>query len=657
MREHDGVSSVERRRWTAGFPLLGYLTGVVFVVYGTRGPDPPHSLLDVATTVLVTVPAVLLGLLIVVARPASPVGPALIVLTAAPVLVMVVEDWGASATTAAPWWGADVVAVVAPGIWVFNFAGFVLLCLTFPDGRLPGRRWAVMPWSFLAVAALVDVVVVLADSHRFAQGGVTGAVFAAVVVLALGSFLAVLAGAVSSLVLRYRRGDELTRLQLRWVSLGAGSVPVLLAAGWLAQAGGASVEVAFTGFMLALLVVLPATVAIAILRHDLLDLDRLLSSSAAWVLTSVVSAGIFALALLGTTELTRQRGGSRLGIAAAAFLTALCLLPLQRRIHQWLERLFDRDHAVSMKAMRQFVHLVRDGQVEPEAIEGVLRGCLDDPDLRVLLTVPGSAGYVNLAGAEYRPGPQERMIPLNATGSEVAVLILGRSSARRIRLAREIAVEARLPIEVSRLRLQLHTALDDARLSRSRLVEAAAVERQRLERDLHDGAQQRILAVGMRLRSVQARHAPDEPTYRELDGAVTALEATVAELRRLAHGIRPSGLDDGLETAIRSLISDCPIPVEVVVSDVEVSEAVATAAYFVIAEGLANTLKHARASTARVTVTGCRKGLAVEVSDDGRGGASTGFALTALRDRVTALGGTVDVVSRAGAGTVIRAEI
>ncbi len=651
------MRSVERRRWTVGLLLFGYLTGLVLVVHGALGPDPAHSLLDAATTVLVTVPAVLLGLLVVVARPASPVGPALIVLTAAPVLTMAVEDWGASAITAAPWWGADVVAAVAPGIWVFNFAGFVLLCLTFPDGRLPGRRWAAMPWLFLAAAALVDLVVALADPHRFAPAGVPGLVFAAVIALALGSFLAVLAGAVSSLVLRYRRGDDRTRLQLRWVSLGAGSVPVLLAAGWLAEAGGASLYLAYTGFMLALLVVLPATVAIAILRYDLLDLDRLLSRSAAWALTSAVSAGVFALVVLGTAELTQQRGGSRLGIAAAAFVTALCLLPLQRRVQQWMERLFDREGTDSMTAMRQFVHLVRDGQAEPEAIEGVLQGCLDDPHLRVLLTVPGSAGYVDLAGAEYRPGPQELMIPLDATGSQVGVIILGRSSARRIRVAREIAVEARLPIEVSRLRLQLRTALDDARLSRARLVEAAAVERQRMERDLHDGAQQRILAVGMRLRSVQRRHAPDEPTYRELDGAVAALEATVAELRRLAHGIRPSGLDDGLETAIRSLISDCPIPVEVVVSDVEVSEAVATAAYFVIAEGLANTLKHARASTARVTVTGCRKGLAVEVSDDGRGGASTGFALSALRDRVAALGGTVEVVSRAGAGTVIRAEI
>ena len=136
-----------------------------------------------------------------------------------------------------------------------------------------------------------------------------------------------------------------------------------------------------------------------------------------------------------------------------------------------------------------------------------------------------------------------------------------------------------------------------------------------------------------------------------------ALEATVGELRRLAHGIRPSGLDDGLEAAIRALVSASPIPVDICVGDVEMTEVVATTAYFVVAEGLANTLKHAGATSARVSVTRCLDRLAVEVSDDGRGGARAGFGLTALRDRVAALGGHIEVVSPAGLGTTIRAEL
>jgi signal transduction histidine kinase len=266
--------------------------------------------------------------------------------------------------------------------------------------------------------------------------------------------------------------------------------------------------------------------------------------------------------------------------------------------------------------------------------------------------------FVDLAGdlVDTDPAPAN-VIPLTARDSEVGALVLGKSTARRRRRAREVAVEARLPIEVSRLRVELRRALDDAQSSRSRLVEAVADERRRLERDLHDGAQQRILAVGMRLRSVQRTLPAGGPTHAELDAAVNALEATVAELRRLAHGIRPSRLDEGLDAAINDLVRDCPIPVDLAVERAAVSEAAATTAYFVVAECLANALKHAGASRVGVTVARAGEGLTVQVADDGRGGAEAGFGLTALRDRVTALGGRLDIVSPVGAGTTVRAEV
>lgn len=282
---------------------------------------------------------------------------------------------------------------------------------------------------------------------------------------------------------------------------------------------------------------------------------------------------------------------------------------------------------------------------------------LDDPQLRVLLRLPGSAALVDLTGTPHPGAVAVGAIPLVASGSEVGVVQLGRTSARRLRRARLLVVEARLPIEVSRLQVELRHVLQDARASQARLVHAAASERRRLERDLHDGAQQHILAVGMRLRSLQQHHERDGQTYAELDRAVGALEVTVTELRRLAHGIRPSRLDDGLEAAIRSLVVDSLIPVEVRVVGAEASEAVATTAYFVVAEGFANALKHSGATRARVTVAGAADGLAVEVSDDGRGGAGPGFGLTALRDRVTALGGHVEITSPLGAGTTITATI
>ena len=216
-------------------------------------------------------------------------------------------------------------------------------------------------------------------------------------------------------------------------------------------------------------------------------------------------------------------------------------------------------------------------------------------------------------------------------------------------------MQAGLPIEVSRLRLELTAALDDVRASRARLLQATAEERRRLERDLHDGAQQQIVAVGMRLRSLQRRFDPGSTEHRELDIGVEALEATVVELRRLARGIRPSGLDDGLHAALNALVAGSPVPVALSVADVQTSDVVATTVYFVVAEAYANALKHAGADAVIIKVAEDAATLRVEVSDDGVGGATADLA--AVRDRVASVGGTVSVHSPPGLGTRIRVEI
>jgi len=605
-----------------------------------------------ALTLLSALPGFVLGLLVLARRPASPAGPALLALVAAPVLTYGVERWASTAATGDPWWGAEVLARVGVGIWVFNLAGFVVLCLTFPDGPLPGRAWRAVPWAWLA-SALIVVLLVAPSGADQSDSGPTGAAIAPIAVAFL-AFLATLLGAVASLVVRYRRGDDLVRQQLRWLLLGAGSVPVLLAAGWVAEVSGASTLVAYSGFVFAMLILVPVAVTVAILRHDLLDVDRLLGDTVAWVLTSLVSAGVFAAVVLLVSELGRGVVAPSVGVTSAAFVTALMLLPLHRRLHGGAARLLDRDRTVTVEAVRRFVRDVRDGEAEPEEVEGVLRRALDDDGLRLLLTAPGTGQRVDLQGVA-APEAAGTEVPLTVRDAPVAVVVLGHTSRRRLRLARELAAEARLPIEVSRLRLELRGALAEIRDSRARLVEASAHERRQLERDLHDGAQQRVLAVGMRLRSAQARLHPDDPTYADLDAAVAGLEATVAELRRLAHGIRPSGLDDGLGAAVRSLVAGCPLPVEVSVPDVPMSDAVASTAYYVIAEAMANTLKHARAGAVRICVEPRDGRLAVEVVDDGVGGARAAFGLSALQDRVAAHGGRVEVVSPAGAGTSVRA--
>jgi signal transduction histidine kinase len=456
-------------------------------------------------------------------------------------------------------------------------------------------------------------------------------------------------------VVRYRRGDDVIRTQLRWLVLGAGTVPVLLAGGWALQGWGASPSVAYSGFLMAMLVVVPAAVAVAVLRYDLFDVDRLLGSSLAWLLTSLISAAAFACVVYTVGGLVGT--GGRLGVTCAAFVTALLLLPLHRQINQLVGRVVDRERFVVNARIRQFVRQVRDGTAEPETVEDVLREALDDPGLRLLIKLPDSGldEYVDLADDPAVPSPGRTRIPLRTGDTEVGMIVLNRTSARRLRRAKDAALLARLPIEVSRLRLELRAALNDARVSRSRLVRASAEERRQLERDLHDGAQQQIVAAGMRLRSLQRRYPLTAPEYRDLDAVVETLEATIAELRRLAHGIRPSRLDDGLPAALRALVADGPIPVRLSVTDVRISEVLATTVYFVVAEVYANALKHAQAHSVTIEVHATDGVLHIKVSDDGVGGAGTG--LISVRDRVASVGGEISVLSRPEAGTLVEVVI
>lgn len=585
-------------------------------------------------TTAVLLPALLLGWLVAARVPASPIGPALALTATVPALVFTAEDWGATAQSPSPWPAASAVDAVAIGAWPWLFTGFVTLVLLFPDGSLPGRRWRWI-WAAMPVSAAL-VTLVVAREGPFTPAAVV------LIVVAFGSFLGTLLATAFSLVVRYRRGDELTRQRLRWLMTAALAVPILLAASWVATGLGVPGTLAYTWFLVAMLVLVPAAITVAILRHDLFDIDRLLGATVSWLVTSLLSAGVFAAVVLVV-------GGyfpDRVGVTTAAFVTALVLLPLYHWIHRAIGSLVDPDRTVALARIRTFVRRVRDGEAEPEQIEAVLRTALDDPALQVLLRRPGAELHVP-SGA----------IPLRTGDSVVGALVLGTTSARRVRRAREAVVEARLPIEVSRLRLELREALAEVRTSRARLMDEVNAERQRLERDLHDGAQQRLIAIGMRLRSVQYQLSPGGPAYRELDEVVETLEHTVAELRRIAHGMRPSRLDDGLAVALRHLVADSTLPVDLVVPELDIGESAATTVYFTVGEAIANALKHARATRISISIGLTDQVLRAVVRDDGVGGAKEGFGLTSLRDRVASVGGEFSVDSPPGAGTSITVEI
>ena len=221
---------------------------------------------------------------------------------------------------------------------------------------------------------------------------------------------------------------------------------------------------------------------------------------------------------------------------------------------------------------------------------------------------------------------------------------------------------AGLALENVRLDAALQARVEELRASRARIVEASDTARRRIERDLHDGAQQRLVALALDLKLARGKLDTDPAAAAELlDAGIEELAEATSELRELARGIHPALLTDrGLGPALEAVARRAPIPVEVTpVPDMRLPGPVESAAYFVVAEALTNVSKYADATHAEVTVTRANGRVVVEVRDDGVGGAdpSAGSGLSGLADRVAALDGMLDVESPPGGGTVVRAEV
>ncbi|MCA0293412.1 MAG: histidine kinase [Actinobacteria bacterium] len=616
------------------------LTAVATLVTGAAVALSPSQ--DAVLPALTLLGAVVLGWLIVVRRTDSTVGPALAWCGAAVAVSMTAEHVADGAAGAG---AASVVGPVAVGLWPVNLAGLFALLLVFPEGLPPERIWRWVPWLFV-----VSTGVVLAGlwGSRVVDDQVTGQAAWQPAITAIGSLGigAAMVVAVGSVVVRFRRGDERVRDQLKWfISAGAFTV-LLLVGGWAAEMTGTAVSVAYTPFVVAIVLVVPAAVAIAVVRYDLLDIDRLLSEGAAWLVTIVLSAAVFAAAVFTVAQLVHR--WTTVGASLAAFVTALTILPIHTWVHRSIGRVIDRDRNVAVAAVERFAADIRSGHREPEEIESVLREAQRDPELRLLLADSGT--WVGLDGTPESTDTDDGIV-LESGGMAVARLVLTRETARTRRRASALLRAGWVPIEVTRLRLGL-------RQSQARLAGVAAEERLRLERDLHDGVQQRLVATGMRLsllqRRLDAEHGRE--VSHELGTAVDELLDAVEELRRLAHGVRPSRLDDGLGPALASVAATSPVPLELSVANElpNVDDARTHAAFMTVTEAVANALKHARASRIEVAVEADHDRLRVIVRDDGAGGAS---GLVTLRDRVRSVGGELTIDSPAGGGTTVTALV
>jgi signal transduction histidine kinase len=306
------------------------------------------------------------------------------------------------------------------------------------------------------------------------------------------------------------------------------------------------------------------------------------------------------------------------------------------------------------------------GEAEPSGtLRDALSRALRDPTLELAYWLPSEQRYIDLDGRrlELPEADEQRTATIvEREGVRVAALVHDEALGDDPELLRAVSAAAALALENERLQADLRARLEELRASRARIVEAADLERRRIERNLHDATQQRLTSVAIGLGLAASKLASDrEGAAVTLDQAREALTTALAELRDLSQGIHPGILTErGLAPALEDLAYTAPFPVKVAADvDGRLPEQVEAGAYYVAAEALANIAKHAEASSARIEITRSHGRLLMRVRDDGIGGADPqrGSGLRGLADRVQALGGTLAVESPPSGGTDVRAEI
>jgi signal transduction histidine kinase len=410
---------------------------------------------------------------------------------------------------------------------------------------------------------------------------------------------------------------------------------------------GADVEVADAIVVLARAIALGTAIALVLILtlrwRAATPAARRVLAPVLW--TSVAVAALFAFTYaIGPSD--DEEATTVTGIAVAAIPMAFLAGLLRTRLH----RSAVGDLVVELATPRS-----------PAQLRDVLARAVGDPSLELMYWLPETERFVDTDGHPL-PAPSAssgRAVSLiEHDGAPLAALRYDASLLDEPDLIAAVGAAARLALENSRLQAELRAQLVVVRDSRARIVAAGDVERKRIERNLHDGAQQRLLAVRLALRL--ARRADGDAREGELDAIDAELAEALDELRALARGLHPPILtEQGLRPALETLARRAVIPVDVsAVERDRMPAAVETAAYYVASEGLANVVKHAGASYVRIAVARSDGRAVIEVVDDGSGLAdSDGSGLRGLRDRVEALGGGLTIRSAPGSGTTLHAEL
>lgn len=582
---------------------------------------------------------------------------------------------------------AEAAAWVPAWIWVPATSGAMFILLLFPDGRPPSPRWrwvlavgvlgtAVASVGFALEPGPLENFAVIDNPFGLGPEGTMSAV--GEVGLAFYGVAIVLSAL--SLVARFRRSRGEQRQQLKWLAASGLLLSLALASSFVGQfARGTDtneIDLRVAVLVIAGFASLPVATGIAILRHRLFDIDIVISKTLVYAALAVFITVVYVGVVVGVGTLVGARGDPFLSAVAAA-LVALAFQPVRRSAQRFANRLVYGERATPYEVLSE--------------LSGRFAGTysLDDVLPRMARTVAEATGAaeadVFLAfGDELRPAASwpadappapalplredaelpgaDLTVPVRHAGRVLGALAVTKGSGGSLtpteeRLVHDLAGQAGLVLRNVAL-------LEELRASRRRIVQAQDDRARALERNIHDGAQQQLVALSVKLRLAQQLAQRDPPkaaaALEELQGE---LQSALEDLRDLARGIYPPLLaDKGLAEALQAQARKVPIPVEVVADGVgRYQPEIESTVYFCVLEALQNVSKYAQATRSAVRLGVADGDLRFAVEDDGVGfdpGATPrGTGLQNLEDRLAAVGGELEIVSAPGAGTTVRGSI
>ena len=703
------VHGDQRRRWPAWVArcLWGLVVAALLIHLipgqGYRSATSVGGLSQLFVTVAVM--AFLLafatvGALVASRVPANPIGWLLLGSALAYTLATAATGLSAPHPSAPAWYTADADLAGQPLYTAGLALGFLTLLL-FPTGSLPSRRWRWVAWLIgagwllftigqtLGPARLPD----LPAANPAAVGGSLGRVLGD---LQTGQLLAIAGGVLAciSLIVRFRRSQSVVRKQIEWLAYAAGVVAagIVLSALLQLRPPTETLNNYTNGIGSLALASIPVAMGIAILTRRLYDIDVIVSKTVVYLSLAAFITAVYIALVVGIGQAVNQQGKAGFGLSVlATAVVAVAFQPVRERVQRLANRLVYGKRATPYEALSAFADQVGATVPADELLPHLARvlaeatgaartqvWLTDGGRLRLEAAYPaGNADDAERSGLAMALPPQglpefpgvTRAFEVSHAGERLGALTLAKRPGEALtpvegRLAAQLAAQAGLVLRNARLADQLKDRMAELHASRKRIVEAADGERRRLERNIHDGAQQQLVALSVMTRLAETSVDSDREGARAMVVQAQADAAGALEnLRDLARGIYPPLLATrGLAAALDAQARRSPVPVTLAADGLRrYPQETEAAVYFCVLEALQNVAKYAGASGAAVTLVSADDALEFSVTDTGAGfdagSGPTGSGLQGMADRLAAVGGELQILSRPGHGTTVTGRL